>query len=287
MRSLEVGTVAAAARSRRRDGSRHLSTDRGTPGFTYSSAMSDLVYPPVLAIARTMFLALGIRFDIQGAENIPRGGPAVLASNHVSYLDFTFVGLAARPSRRLVRFMAKEAVFTNRVSGPLMRGMHHIPVDRAAGATSFRAALGALKAGEVIGVFPEATISRSFMLKEFKSGTARMAQASGAPIVPMALWGGQRIYTKGHPRDLTRGRAVTMAVGEPFSPGRKDDSDEVTAELVRRMTALLDGLQRSYPQQPASDDDRWWIPAALGGTAPTPEQAAELDAADALGRPPR
>src|SRR5512142_942593 len=124
--------------------------------------MSELVYPPVIALARALFRILDLRISVDGAEHIPRTGGAVLACNHVSYLDFIFCGYGALPSRRLVRFMAKKAVFEHRISGPLMRGMHHIPVDRDAGLASYKQALQALKDGEVVGVFPEATISRSF-----------------------------------------------------------------------------------------------------------------------------
>jgi 1-acyl-sn-glycerol-3-phosphate acyltransferase len=160
-----------------------------------------------------------------------------------------------------------------------MRGMHHIPVDRAAGSGAFREAMRALKAGEVVGVFPEATISRSFTVKELKAGAVRMAQATGVPIIPMAVWGGQRIYTKGHARDYRRGKAIMMAIGEPWIPGRRDSTDEQTALLARRMAELLDHLQRTYPQQPSGPEDLWWLPAHLGGMAPTPEEAAALDAA--------
>lgn len=250
--------------------------------------MSDLVYPPVIAAARGAFAVLGLTFHVEGAENIPRGGGAVLASNHVSYLDFMFCGLAAQPSHRLVRFMAKEAVFRHPVSGPLMRGMHHIPVDRSAGSAAFRDAMKALKAGEVVGVFPEATISRSFTVKEIKNGAVRMAAATGVPVVPMAVWGGQRLFTKGRPKQFTgRGKAITMAVGEPWVPGRRDDLQEHTALLSQRMSELLDHLQRTYPQAPSGDDDRWWLPAHLGGTAPTPAEAAALDAAEAAERAAR
>jgi len=246
----------------------------------YPAEVSDRVYPPVLLLTRGVFRLLGLRMTIDGAEHIPTDGPAVLASNHVSYLDFTFCGYAARTSGRLVRFMAKEEVFRHRIAGPLMRGMHHIPVDRSAGSGAFRAAMTALKAGEVIGVFPEATISRSFMLKDFKPGAARMAQAGNAPLVPMVVWGGQRIYTKGHPRDLSRGKAISIAVGEPLHPARAADSAEVTGELRSRMAVLLDHVQRNYPDGPSGADDRWWLPASMGGTAPTPEAAAALDAAE-------
>jgi 1-acyl-sn-glycerol-3-phosphate acyltransferase len=228
-----------------------------------------------------MFRALGIKFTVEGSEHIPSSGGGVLASNHVSYLDFTFCGVPALPTKRLVRFMAKDATFHHPISGPLMRGMHHIPVDRSAGAAAFDHAVAALKAGEIVGVFPEATISRSFRLKAFKTGAARMAMAGDVPLIPMALWGGQRIFTKGHPRDLSRGKAVGIAVGEPFRPDPGADPTATTEELKRRIGVLLAGLQSRYPQQPADDADRWWLPVELGGTAPTLQEADELDAAEA------
>ncbi|MGI5241439.1 lysophospholipid acyltransferase family protein [Dactylosporangium sp. CA-139066] len=233
--------------------------------------MADLVYPPVIAFARTLFALLDMKIRIEGEEHVPADGGAVIACNHVSYLDFIFCGLGARRSKRLVRFMAKDSIFRNRIGGPLMRGMHHIPVDRDAGMASYKAALTALKAGEVVGVFPEATISQSFMIKDMKSGAARLAAATGTPLIPMVLWGTQRFWTKGHPRDLTqRGVAVTISIGEPLHPERRDSQDAVTAELRARMTTMLDRAQRDYPQQPKGTDDAWWLPAHLGGSAPSP-----------------
>jgi 1-acyl-sn-glycerol-3-phosphate acyltransferase len=240
--------------------------------------MADLVYPPVIAAARTMFRVLDNRIRVVGAENIPRRGGAVIACNHVSYLDFIFCGLGARPAKRLTRFMAKKEIFDNKIAGPLMRGMHHISVDRSAGIASYREALQKLKDGEVVGVFPEATISRSFTVKEIKSGAVRMAAAADVPVVPMALWGTQRLWTKGRPKDLTRRHVpISILVGEPMHPAKGDDWDVVTKELRARMSALVDRAQADYPDQPASDEERWWLPAHLGGTAPTPEEAAELD----------
>jgi 1-acyl-sn-glycerol-3-phosphate acyltransferase len=240
--------------------------------------MADFVYPPVIGAARAMFRVLDNRIRVEGAENIPRTGGAVIACNHVSYLDFIFCGLGARPAKRLTRFMAKQEIFDNKIAGPLMRGMHHIPVDRSAGIASYRAALQKLKDGEVVGVFPEATISRSFTVKEIKSGAVRMAAAADVPVVPMALWGTQRLWTKGRPKDLTRRHVpISILIGEPMRPAKGDDWDVVTKELRDRMSALVDRAQAEYPDQPASDEERWWLPAHLGGTAPTPEEAAELD----------
>ncbi|GAA4435120.1 lysophospholipid acyltransferase family protein [Actinokineospora soli] len=240
--------------------------------------MAELVYPPVVLAAKTAFRLLDLKLDVRGTEHIPAAGGAVIACNHVSYLDFLFCGLGAQPAKRLVRFMAKREIFANRVAGPLMRGMHHISVDRAAGAESYRAALEALKGGEVVGVFPEATISRSFTVKEIKSGAARMAAEAGVPLIPMALWGTQRMWTKGRDRELTKRHVpITVLAGAPMHPTTDDDMDAVTEDLRGRMSALLDTIQRDYPDEPAGPDDRWWLPAHLGGTAPTPEAAAELD----------
>ncbi|PZG25410.1 1-acyl-sn-glycerol-3-phosphate acyltransferase [Spongiactinospora gelatinilytica] len=241
--------------------------------------MSEIVYPPVILTAMTLFRALDLKLHIEGADHVPRQGGAVLVSNHISYLDFIFAGMGARRSRRLVRFLAKKEVFDHRISGPLMRGMHHIPVDRAAGAGSYAASLRALKAGEVVGVFAEGTISRSFTVKEIKNGAIRMAAATGVPMIPVGLWGTQRLWTKGRPRNLLQRHVpITILVGEPIHPKRGDDMAARTGELSARLTELLDRAQRTYPEIPAGV---WWQPRHLGGSAPTPEEAAAMDEAEA------
>lgn len=241
--------------------------------------MPEIVYPPVVAAAKAMFRILDLRLQVEGGHHVPRTGGAVMASNHISYLDFIFCGLGALESRRLVRFMAKQEVFTHRISGPLMRGMRHIPVDRRAGAESYMAAVSALKRGEVVGVFPEATISRSFTVKDLKTGSARMAQEAGVPILPVALWGTQRLWTKGRPKNLTRRHTpITIIVGEPMDPSAYADPTTMMADLRSRLTTLVDQAQREYPEKPAGPEDSWWLPAHLSGTAPTPEEAAALDA---------
>jgi 1-acyl-sn-glycerol-3-phosphate acyltransferase len=233
--------------------------------------MADLVYPPVIALAKTAFRVLDLRVTVDGAEHIPSSGGAVLASNHISYVDFIFAGFGAQPAKRNVRFMAKQEIFANRIAGPLMRGMHHIPVDREAGLASYKAALAALKDGEIVGVFPEATISQSFTVKEIKNGASRMAAATGVPLIPMALWGTQRIWTKGRKREFKRHLPITILIGEPLLPQKRDKSDAITAELHSRMAALLDRAQQEYPEKPNTPGDDWWLPAHLGGSAPTPE----------------
>ena len=236
--------------------------------------MRDLVYPPVIGFAKAAFLALDLKIRRTGTEHVPRTGGALIAINHISYVDFILGGYGALPARRLTRFMAKEVLFRNRYSGPLMRGMHHIPVDRDAGAASYQKALEYLAAGELVGVFPEATISRSFELKEFKSGTVRMAAEAGVPVLPMVLWGTQRMFTKDHPRDFSRHRPISISIGAPITVTAGDDPVEATAHLRSTMAGMLDESIRSYPEQPSG---AWWLPAAYGGGAPTPEEAERLD----------
>ncbi|MFN2523619.1 MAG: lysophospholipid acyltransferase family protein, partial [Mycobacteriales bacterium] len=235
--------------------------------------MGEPVYRPVIGFAKGVFKALGIRFDITGVENVPASGGAVMAINHTGYLDFTFAGLAAQPAGRLVRFMAKKEVFDHKVSGPLMRGMKHIAVDRLSGAESFQAAVKALAAGEIVGVFPEATISESYDLKAFKTGAVRMAQEAGVPVLPCIVWGSHRIMTKHRKKDLSRGQHVRIVVGETFHPAADADPVAATAELKRRMQLLLEEARATYKGTPHGPDDTWWVPASAGGTAPTLEEA--------------
>jgi 1-acyl-sn-glycerol-3-phosphate acyltransferase len=235
----------------------------------------DLTYPPIILTAKTLFRVLGLTFQMEGTHHVPRTGGALLAFNHIGYIDFVLGGLAAQDSGRLVRFMAKKEVFDHPVGGPVMRSMHHIPVDRGDGAGSLDEALRYLEAGQVVGIFPEATISRSFEVKELKTGAARIAAQAGVPLVPVALWGTQRLLTKDHPRDLSRGKTIGIRVGEPLHP-TGDDPAADTLELHRRLSALVAEAIDAYPaaEQPPGS---WWLPASRGGTAPTPEAALRLE----------
>jgi 1-acyl-sn-glycerol-3-phosphate acyltransferase len=236
----------------------------------------DLTYPPIIATAKVAFKALGLRFQMTGTEHVPTSGPALLAVNHVSYVDFVLGGFAAHPSGRLVRFMAKREIFDHKLAGPVMRSLHHISVDRDEGLASYDEALRYLSMGEVVGIFPEATISRSFEIKEIKSGATRIAAAAGVPLIPVILWGTQRMMTKDHPRDFSRGKTIAISVGEPLHPDGTDPVAEV-AELRAVMSRMLDETIRAYPadEQPPGS---WWLPASYGGSAPTPEEAVRLDA---------
>jgi 1-acyl-sn-glycerol-3-phosphate acyltransferase len=252
--------------------------------FGPSPEPRDRPYRFIIRLCLIVFRLFHFHFDVRGSEHVPATGGAIICSNHVSFFDFTFLGLAALPQHRLVRFMAKAAVFDHWFAGRFMRAMLHIPVDRKAGAAAFESAVRALKDGEVVGVFPEATISTSFTVKDLKAGVARMAVDAGVPIIPAAVWGGHRVATKGHKVDLRRDVAVTVILGEPIVAEPEEKPQSLLRRTRAAMEALLDEAQRTYPQQPAGPDDRWWLPAHLGGTAPTPEEAAAKDSLRAAGK---
>ena len=230
--------------------------------------MADLVYPPVIGALKTFWKYLGLRFNSKGVENIPREGGAILAMNHIGYLDFALIGTCALPVKRYVRFMAKRELFDNKIVGPLLRGMHHISVDRSSGSASFVAALRALRSGEIVGIFPEGTISVSFELKEFKSGAVRLAIGADVPVIPVAVWGSQRIWTKKVKRDLSRKKVpIYVAFGKPLYFSRDSSVEEGEKELRAAMQELLFDLQDRYPD---SHVGARWAPIRLGGSAPAP-----------------
>ena len=230
--------------------------------------MADLVYPPVVVAIKLFWKYLGLRFDFQGVHHIPRDGGAILSINHVGYLDFALTGTAALPTGRYVRFMAKKEVFDNKLAGPLMRGMHHISVDRSSGTASFVAALRALRAGEIVGIFPEGTISVSFEIKELKSGAVRLAMAAGVPVIPTIVWGSQRIWTKKVKRNLRREKIpVIVEFGEPLYFDKQSDVEASESLLRETMITMLHRVQDKYPD---SHQGQRWAPLRLGGNAPAP-----------------
>ena len=230
--------------------------------------MADLVYPPVIGAIKVFWKYLGLKFDFNGVENIPREGGAILSINHIGYLDFALAGTAALPAGRYVRFMAKKEIFDNKLAGPLMRGMHHICVDRSSGSGSFVAALRALRSGEIIGIFPEGTISVSFEIKELKTGAVRLAMAAGVPVIPTIVWGSQRIWTKKVKRDLRRKKVpITVAFGAPLYFDKQSDVEAGEKLLRETMISMLHEVQEKYPD---SHQGQRWAPVRLGGIAPAP-----------------
>ena len=244
--------------------------------------MTEPLYRAIVEGFKGIFAVLGMKLDIVGEENIPLQGGAVLALNHTSYLDFALGGVPAdRRGRRFVRFMAKDSVFRHPIAGPLMRGMKHIPVDRHDGSVAFEAAVAAARAGELIGVFPEATMSRSLEIKELKNGAVRMAREAEVPLIPMIVFGGHRVLSY-DVRDFTRGRTICMTIGRPMASN--DDVDEMTRALRSTLSELLDQTIHRYPDKPPGAP---WIPQRHGGSAPSLEEAARIEEQRRAAREPK
>lgn len=241
-------------------------------------------YRATVRSSRAAFRALRLDVRTTGAEHVPTSGPAILVANHASYLDFLFLGVPAVERGRHPRFLCRELMW-HTPAGPLLDAMRHVPVDRAAPAAAYLQARRLLDEGEVVGLFPEAGISYSYTVRALMSGAAALARDTGAPIVPGAMWGAQRIWTVGRtpwgtepgPDFRRHGRPVDIRLDTPLHVGADDDPVEVTRELGHRLTTLLEDLQREPQHQPRPGEVAPWHPAHLGGHALTRRQSRELD----------
>src|SRR6201988_180095 len=178
--------------------------------------MAEPTFRTLEILAQLVVLATGTPITYGGAENIPERGVAGIAINHTSYVDFVPEALAVYRQHRRLRFMIKAEMQKVKVVNFLNKRTRTIPVDRHAGAEAYAVAVQRLREGELVGVYPEATISRSFALKEFKTGGARMAIEADVPVVPLIVWGAHRIWTKDHPRHVGRNKIpITVDVGAP------------------------------------------------------------------------
>jgi 1-acyl-sn-glycerol-3-phosphate acyltransferase len=232
------------------------------------------VYTGAIGIGRLLFGVLGVKLRVAGRENLPVDGGAVIAVTHFGYLEFAIVEWVTwLANRRRIRFMAKKGAFKGWPLGALMRNMKHIPVDRAAGAGAYDEAVAALRSGELVGVFPEGTVSRSFEVQPLKAGAVRLAQAAGVPLVPVAVWGAHRILTKGA-KERVRDRLgvpVYVKIGAPVQVAADADIHDASDALRETLQKLADELQDIYPVDGAG---QWWQPVRRGGTAPSVDDVA-------------
>ncbi|MBV9832014.1 MAG: 1-acyl-sn-glycerol-3-phosphate acyltransferase [Marmoricola sp.] len=238
------------------------------------------VYRCVNGVGRGLLRAIDVDVRWTGAEAVPTSGPVVLAATHVSFPDFVLVERAAVTRGRLVRFMARADVWDVPVVSWFMDRMGHVPVDRQAPAHAYLRARRLLRDGEAVCGFPEAGISFSYTVRPLMRGLVALAREVGVPLVPVGVWGTQRIFSVGDPAppvDWTRGRRVDLAFGTPMYVAPGDDLTERTHELGHELTGLLEGLQRLPHHRPRPGEVATWYPAHLGGHAPTRREAVLLD----------
>lgn len=210
------------------------------------------------------------RVRVAGLEHVPSDRGAVLVYNHHSYFDFVMVGWAiVRRLGRPARFLAKSEIWRHPVGRLVVEGVRAVPVERGSSTGrhgALDAAIEALRAGDLVVVAPEQTISRSFDLLPMKSGAVRMARAAGVPVVPVAGWGSHRFFTKGHGPHWASRIPVVVRYGAPIHVGVDEDVHVATARVADALAQLLDEVQRTYPD--GTPAGAWWVPARLGGGAP-------------------
>ena len=229
---------------------------------------AEMVVPAVVAMN-------GTKLNYEGLENIPARRGALIALNHTSYLDWMPASLAAHERGRRLRFMIKSEMADVKAVNYVIKHCQLIPVDRRMGHDAYAVAVQKLREGELVGLHPEATISRSYELRDFKSGTARLAVEARVPIIPLIVWGAHRIWPKDHPKKVFRNKVpITVAAGRPLPP--HGDTEQLIAALRRVMNELLCRVQEEYPHPEGES----WVPRRLGGSAPTQDDSRAIRLAE-------
>jgi 1-acyl-sn-glycerol-3-phosphate acyltransferase len=237
--------------------------------------MPEPVFRTLEVLAKAVIAATRTKITIHGQHNVSERGGALIAMNHTSYVDWLPASLATVRRGRRLRFLIKAELQQVRADNIVIKHIKLIPVDRNAGAEAYALAVRRLREGELVGLHPEATISRSFELRDFKTGAARLAHEAKVPIIPLIVWGAHRIWTKDHPTSLGRKRIpITVNFGAPIYAG--DTLEQTQGALRASMNALLHDTQESYPHPAGA----YWVPRRLGGGVPTPEEATALDEAE-------
>ena len=230
--------------------------------------LAEIVVPAVAAMN-------GTKLKFEGLENIPARGGGLIALNHTSYLDWVGASVAALERKRRLRFMIKAEMADVKAVNYVIKHCQLIPVDRRMGQDAYAVAVQRLREGELVGVHPEATISRSYELREFKTGAARMALQAQVPIIPMVVWGAHRIWPKDHPKKLLRNKIpVTVAAGPPLPP--QGTAEQLNVALRQAINAILYRVQEEYPHP----EGEFWVPRRLGGSAPSQDVSRELRIAE-------
>lgn len=198
-----------------------------------------LPFQALAAVVKTQHRLLGRQLLVEGAQQVPTRGPAIVACNHISYADPIVLGMAVERRGRAIRYLAKRELFGNPLLKPLLLGTQQIPVDRQGdGAASFADAERAIASGAVVGIFPEATIPRKDRPPPLpKTGAARLALGTGAPLVPAGTWGGQQISGK-DTAWVRYGARMAVCFAPPLEPEPAESPGHLTTRLMREIAAL-------------------------------------------------
>jgi 1-acyl-sn-glycerol-3-phosphate acyltransferase len=202
-------------------------------------ALAKLVVPPVIRF--------WVRLDCQGLEHIPRQGPVIIAANHISYFDPLCLAVFIDAAGREVRFLAKSELYRNPLLGWVLRSAGQIPVYRESrdAARSLQDAVAAMREGAAVAIYPEGTTTRNpdFSPMKAKTGVARLAALTGAPVVPVGMWGAHLLFTRGKIGPFRRGIRVVVRAGPPMDLGLLPDAPtEVLNDARDRVMDAIAGL---------------------------------------------
>ena len=197
---------------------------------------------PIYALAKAIVppvIRFWVRLDCQGLDHIPGSGKVIIAANHISYFDPLCLAVCIDAAGREVRFLAKSELYRNRLLGWVLRGAGQIPVHRESrdAARSLQDAVAAMREGAAVAIYPEGTTTRNpdFSPMKAKTGVARLAALTGAPVVPVGMWGAHLLFTRGKIGPFRRGIRVVVRAGPPMDLGLAPDAT---------LEALNDGRDR-------------------------------------------
>jgi 1-acyl-sn-glycerol-3-phosphate acyltransferase len=249
-------------------------------------------YRGAIAGGKVLFRGLDVTIRAAGQEQVPLSGPVVLAAAHVSFPDFLFVQQALL-GRRYVRFLTRHETWRYPAVARAMDGMRHVPVDREAPAAAFVQARRLLREGEVVCAFPEGGISAAYTVRALMPGAVALARETGAPLVPVNIWGSQRLWPQkrsleaAFPRPtLSRGRLVDVRFQEPILVPPDADLTETVRELGHRLWRGQEELQLLPEHRPRPGEWAPWYPAHLGGDAVERQASFALDGMPRSAVPP-
>lgn len=189
-----------------------------------------------------VYLSVVFGFKITGHENVPDAGPVIVVANHASAFDP--IALACACSRQ-INFMAKAELFENPIAASFLRGLHAFPVRRGrVDREAYRQSMDILKAGGVLGMFPEGTRSATGELQEAHPGAARFAIQTGTPVVPAAVVGTIAKHREGMKR--FHEPLVRVVFGEPIwpkaaGPGKavREETERFAEEIMQNISKLM------------------------------------------------
>jgi 1-acyl-sn-glycerol-3-phosphate acyltransferase len=204
-------------------------------------------------------ISLWFNWHFEGIEHIPREGPVLVACNHVSYLDPLAHAYMLVKAGRRPRFLAKSELYGNWFLRHLLEGAGQIKVKRGSGSIApVEEAKNALRRGEAVMVYPEATTTRNpdYTPMEGKTGVARLTLASEVPVLPIAVWGSQHVWQRTGARNLKFGRPIWLKAGAPMDfsqlEGERDDQAtlrRITDTVMDELTRLVNDLRARYPKR--------------------------------------